>query len=394
MKSPSPAESPTQIRVWALISAVFTGMCPAQEVLPPTRPPLTPTYVTVSSSTPEWPRKSEGDVIEQKDGRLLLVSMEFGGNGSDEARTRLVAHDSSDGGQTWGNHRVLTETTPGDLNVYSPNLIASADGGILLIFHRNHGPDPGPGRDSLLTLHAWKSRDDGATFSPFSEFGVRSDYSLCNATVKRLASGRLLLPASTAIPGSANPGGAFAATVLRSDDDGRTWQEAHRRIHLPKRGAMEPHVEQAGDGRVLMVLRNQLGQLHLSESTDDGVTWSDPKPTGLPAPESCPELTRIPATGDLLLIWNHTFDPDFRSHFGKRSPLTTAVSRDHGRTWEHLRNLETDPRRAFSNPGCRFTRSGRAIIQYWTCEYRDDWRLQDRIDLRVAVVRTDWFYGR
>jgi len=392
MNPPSTIGSLARLGLWILAGAGFAGPSPAQEVLPPTRPPLTPTYVTVSRSTPEWPRKSEGDVIELKDGRLLLVSMEFGGNGSDEARTRLVAHESSDGGHTWGRHRVLTETAPGDLNVYSPNLIAAADGGVLLLFHRNHGK--GPDRDSVLTLHAWKSRDDGASFVPFSEFGVRSDYSLCNATVKRLASGRLLLPASTEIPGSQNPGGAFAATVLRSDDDGRTWQEAAQRLHLPKRGAMEPHVEQAGDGRVLMVLRNHLGSPHLSESTDDGVTWSDPKPIGLPAPESCPELTRIPATGDLLLIWNHTFDPNFRSHFGKRSPLTTAVSRDHGRTWEYVRNLETDPNRAFSNPGCRFTRNGRAIVHYWTCQYRDDWRLQDRIDLRVTVVRTDWFYGR
>ena len=45
---------------------------------------------------------------------------------------------------------------------------------------------------------------------------------------------------------------------------------------------------------MVMVMRNQLGTLHLSESTDDGLHWSEPKSTGLTSPESCPELTRIP----------------------------------------------------------------------------------------------------
>lgn len=359
---------------------------------PPAKPTAagTKTIVTVNASTPELPRKSEGDVIELKDGKLLLISMEFGGDGNDFATTRLVAHESGDGGVTWGAHRVVTETAPGDVNVYSPNLIRAQDGGILLFFHRNHAKDTGKG--ASCTLYAWKSADEGRTFTPFAEFFARGEHSLCNATVKRLKSGRLLLPSSPAVPGDHGRSGKYAATVLFSDDDGRSWSEAANRLTLPKRGAMEPHVEQAGDGRVLMVIRNQLGTLHLSESTDDGLHWSEPKSTGLASPESCPELTRIPSTGDLLMVWNHTFDPKFRSHYGKRSPLTAAVSKDHGRTWQHVRDIETDPKRAFSNPGCRFTRDGRAILNYWTCEYLPDWRIQDIIDLRVAVIDTAWFY--
>ena len=187
--------------------------------------------------------------------------------------------------------------------------------------------------------------------------------------------------------------GPYSATTLYSDDDGITWQVSPSRIALPKRGAMEPHVEETGDGRVLMVMRNQLGKLYFSESTDEGATWSEPWASELITPESCPELTRIPGTGDLLLIWNNHYDASFRSHFGKRSPLTSAISKDHGKSWQSLRDIETDPSRAFSNPGCRFTRDGKAIVNYWTCEYLPDWRMQDVIDLRVAVIDTAWFYG-
>lgn len=342
--------------------------------------------VTVAKSTRDFTRKGEGDVIELADGRLLLVYMEFSGNGSDFAKTRLAAQESSDGGLSWSGHRVITETTPGDLNVYSPNLIAAKDGGILLIFMRQHRP-------GALTNHVWKSSDGGRTFSPMAEFVRGRDFALCNATVKRLASGRLLLPASPPVAGKPAETGPYAAAMLFSDDDGRTWRVSESRIELPKRGAMEPHVEQTATGRVLMVMRNQLGKLYLSESEDDGATWSPARPSGLTSPESCPELTRIPGTSDLLMIWNHSYDPKFKSHYGKRSPLTAAISKDNGKTWQHVRDIETDPKRAFSNPGCRFTKKGKAILNYWTCEYLPNWAMQDVIDLRVAVIDKAWFYG-
>lgn len=157
---------------------------------------------------------------------------------------------------------------------------------------------------------------------------------------------------------------------------------------------MEMHVEETRDEKLLMVMRNQLGGLFVSESTDNGISWSKPQTTGLRTPESCPELTRMPATGDLLMIWNNSpYDPAFTSHYGKRSPLTAAISKDEGLTWINIRNIEDCPRHAYSNPGCRFTSYGTAIINYWTCEYTQEWRMQHKIDLRVAVIESEWFYS-
>jgi sialidase-1 len=334
--------------------------------------------VTVAKSTKEFTRKSEGDVIELRDGRLLIVYMEFTGDGSDYAKTLIVSRISDDGGLTWKNRKVIAETVPGDINVYSPNLIRALDGSILLIFMRQHSSNP-----RTTTMIAYKSFDEGETFQPYSEFAKKMEYSLCNAVLKRLDSGRLLLPVSP----------SFKASVLYSDDDGLTWQESKNRVFLPMRGAMEPHAEQTRDGRVLMVIRNQLGSLFIAESKDQGETWEKPQTSGLRTPESCPELTRIPGTNDLLMIWNNSpYDPDFRSHYGKRSPLSCAVSKDNGRTWENIKDIETDSTRAFSNPGCRFLSDGKAVINYWTCEYLPDWRMQDVIDLRVAIIHKQWFY--
>ena len=339
--------------------------------------------VIVSEHNDEYTRHSEGDVVELREGRLLLAYMEFSGDGSDEALTRLVARTSDDDGITWHNHRVLTETEPGDRNVYSPNLLRRSDGDILFLFMRQHDFEP-----RRTTQYVWRSSDEGANFSPMTAFENHGSYSLCNAVVTSLRSGRILLPLV-----SAGASGAYAATVFYSDDGGETWRRSASDVALPMRGAMEPHVAETRDGRVLMVMRTQLGAVFMSESADAGETWSKPQTTGLRAPESCPALATIPDTGDLLMIWNNSpYNPAFGSHYGKRSPLTVAVSQDEGRTWVHVKDIEDDPARVFSNPGCRFTREGKAIINYWTCEYLPGWRMQDVIDLRVAVVDTAWFY--
>ena len=347
--------------------------------------------VVAAKNDPVYTRKGEGDVIELNDGRLLLVYMEFTGDGSDIAPTRFAAIESDDGGATWDRRRVIAVTNPGEVNVYSPNLIRGADGSILLFFMRQFGHTP-----PLSTFYGWRSKDEGATFEPLSEFVQRSGFGLCNAVVKRLKSGRLLLPAGTIAQAGDNAyAHSYRGAMLYSDNDGRTWKEASNRVMLPMRGVMEQHVEETRDGRVVMVMRNQLGSLFLSESRDEGVTWSKPQTTGLSTPESCPEITRVPTTDDLIMVWNHSpYDPSFASHFGKRSPLTAAVSRDEGRTWGNIRDIEADPGRAFSNPGCRFTKSGQAIVNYWTCEYLPNWCMQDIIDLRVAIIDTDWFYGK
>jgi sialidase-1 len=351
-------------------------------------PAETISIFTVAQSTPEFTRKGEGDVIELDDGRLLLVYMEFSGAGSDFATTRLVSQQSADGGKTWTHHRVVTETLAGDINVYSPNLIRAKDGGILLVFMRKHQTNP-----LTSTIFTWKSLDEGLNFSPVSQ--VTGGYlGLCNSVIKRLKSNRLLLPISViSRQGSAAHGESYSGMVLISDDDAATWYQSIGSVELPMRGVMEPHVQQTTSGKVLMVMRSQMGSLFLSESHDEGINWSLPQTSGLRTPESCPELTLIPSTGDLVMIWNNSpYNPAFRSHFGKRSPLTAAISNDEGSTWKNCRDIEDDPSRAYSNPGCRFTRDGKAILNYWSCQYLPDWSMQDVIDLRLAVIDSSWFY--
>jgi sialidase-1 len=125
---------------------------------------------------------------------------------------------------------------------------------------------------------------------------------------------------------------------------------------------MEPSIVERRDGSLLMLLRTQLGYLYRSESFDGGDTWTPARSTGVVGSESPVNVKRIPSTGDLLMIWSHCNDPKL-SH-GGRNPLTAAISRDDGDTWEHIRNLEDDASRTFSYPSIAF-RGGEVLVTYY-----------------------------
>ena len=112
------------------------------------------------------------------------------------------------------------------------------------------------------------------------------------------------------------------------------------------------------------------------------------------APESMPCLARVPQTGYLIIVWNHSlFEPEY-DHSGRRNPLTVAVSKDDGRSWVKLKDLETDPTWEFTNPACHFTSGGKIIITYVASPMDNPnppGRLgRSRMSLRAAIGDIEW----
>jgi len=160
---------------------------------------------------------------------------------------------------------------------------------------------------------------------------------------------------------------------------------------------MENHIAETNSTALVMAVRNQLGSVFLSRSTDRGESWSHPQATGLSASESMPSLTRIPATGHLLLVWNHAQYDHTYDHSGKRTPLTVAISRDEGRGWGHVKQIEEDPAFEFSNVACTHLSDRRLIITYFTSRMRDPeppGRFgRERMSLKGAITTVDWLYA-
>ena len=110
-----------------------------------------------------------------------------------------------------------------------------------------------------------------------------------------------------------------------------------------------------------------------------------PESTGLAAPASPPLLKRIPTTGDLLLIWNHNADLD-HPHQGDRNPLTAAISKDEGQTWENIKDIENHLGYDSAYAAVTFV-GNEALVTYYT---RSTATYGESVKLRIFSI--DWFY--
>jgi sialidase-1 len=174
--------------------------------------------------------------------------------------------------------------------------------------------------------------------------------------------------------------------VLYSDDNGKTWKGSELvDIRDNGDGADEPGVVELEDGRILMYFRTDLGAIYQSFSNDKGITWTTPVASSLVAPVSPSVIKRIPSTGDLLVVWNHTL-PHRRGGHTDRFPLTIAISRDSARTWEKIQDFETDVRYTYGYPSLAFVKN-RALITYWAAK---DWPFW--VSLKFKSVPVTWLY--
>lgn len=345
------------------------------------------TLLTIEPS-PEFPRNSEGSIVELADGRLLLAYSRFTGGGADEATAHISARVSRDGGRTWSEDAVLQDCV-GDLNVMSVSLLRLKSGEILFGYMVKNAWDD-------CRLYVRRSADEMNTLSePVCATDEKIYHVINNDRVIQLRTGRLLVPAALhpCEDGTRETwSGRAKATCYYSDDEGETWQRAPETLAIPDRidtmtGLQEPGVIELDDGRVCMWARTDLGAQYEAISPDGGKTWSRPRPSPLCSPRSPASIKRLPETGDLLVVWNdHSGQYPFPA--GKRTPLCTAISRDEGRTWENSRILEDDPDGWYCYTNITFVGDG-ALVGYCA----GDSRVGGLNRLKVTRVPQPWLYG-
>lgn len=335
----------------------------------------------VFPATAANPRYSEGSIIPLTESSLLYATTEFIGGGADHAAARIVARRSADRGKTWSEPQVLQENT-GKQNVMSVTLRrlnpGAFDGPLGMFYLVKNGP-------ADLKVYLRISQDETQSFGPPILVTSAPGYHVMNNDrVTVLSSGRLICPVAWTADVSSKTGGHFVSFCYLSDDQGRTWRRSTDQIDQTKRGAMEPEVVELAGGALLMIIRTQMGRIATSRSIDGGDHWSDPSELSVQSPESPATIRRIPATGDLLLVWNNSYTPA-ANHSGKRTPLTAAISSDDGQTWAHVRNLEDQPDRAYAYTSVVFHRD-RVLLSYYVTDG------SGRISSRFRSLPVRWFY--
>ncbi|MBI3208481.1 MAG: exo-alpha-sialidase [Candidatus Solibacter usitatus] len=166
-----------------------------------------------------------------------------------------------------------------------------------------------------------------------------------------LPSGRILVPLYS-------DGYSFSLIAI-TDDYGKTWSTSEP---LVAGGNIQPSIARRKDGTLVAYMRDNGGppkRLHVSESKDNGVTWSPVMDSDIPNPGSGSEVIVL-KDGTWALVNNNL-------ERGRHS-LPIWLSDDEGRTWKWKRQLELDNRGegagSFHYPSIIQTKDGMIHVSY------------------------------
>jgi hypothetical protein len=253
-------------------------------------------------------------LINPRDGAEILAVVR-GGAGHVGITGRLDAVRSTDGGQTWEPPTVIVDSDVDDRN---PAVGQASDGTIVLAYHAqgSYNDDGSWARElRRVQMRLTRSTDGGVTwetpqplnYTPMEKFSAYG-------RILTLPDGTMLLPLY------GKDGGRDGAHILRSHDDGRTWDDPS----LIGVGYNETGLILLPSGELLAAFRSEdHGQLlAVCRSSDNGQTWSEPAPVTA-AREHPADLTLL-SNGWIVLYFGVRHEP-----FGVRA----LVSKDNGHTW-------------------------------------------------------------
>lgn len=330
-----------------------------------------PSYILVENHSEDGLRAGEGSIVALKDGRLLLLYSQFLQGGGDGDPAVIAARTSADGGLNWSQAQVQFVPPAGTLNAMSVSLLRLQDGRIGCVFLIKWS-------ERHLTPMWTYSEDEGVSWSTPQPFTDEPEYfCVVSDRLVQLADGTLALPYARLNPEQENDTPEFdyrwnmLCGLFFSLDQGATWKRSPNEVtHTPEVFAppliihevqnridmvyqldhrlgvfQEPGVQQLQDGSLMLYMRSSYG-VYRCFAEDVEAPWEDiAMMPGLNVCCSPQAIKRLPTSGHLIMFYNDRGRTAWgEKEFHLRTPLSVAVSKDEGKTWERWGKLEDETR--------------------------------------------------
>ncbi len=234
-------------------------------------------HVTIARDDDQY--EAFPDVCRLRGDGLLCVYRESDYHGASTSRLMLI--ESEDRGRTWTNQRQIdvSRSIRGDGSMWNnPRLVRLADGRIVATLDVHFFENAGiRGIGSLFCHQTWLSfsEDDGQTWTDRHLTAVEG---IGPSSVVPLTVNHWLM-ANTHFLGRFPD--AFRVEVVHSYDGGLTWPISALGAEQDGFQHDEPALVDLPDGRVLMVMRENVHTSrpsHYVISEDEGYVWSTPRP--------------------------------------------------------------------------------------------------------------------
>ncbi len=207
------------------------------------------------------------------------------------SRWRTFVKESFDNGISWSSSRELVAGDEGGRGPVRNKPIRLSNGSIAA---------PGSTEEGVWESFADISRDDGVSWEKYGGIRIENlQYTVGKRTVQAQESN---IPVSEQ---SFYGRGVIQPTL---------WEDSEKKVH--------------------MLLRSTEGRIYRSDSSDFGRTWCAAYQTEMPNNNSGIDIVRMDS-GILILIYNPVGE-----NWGKRTPISLAVSKDNGISFERVLDLD------------------------------------------------------
>jgi len=308
------------------------------------------------------------NLLALKNGDLMCVW--FSGTWEGNSDVAIMLARLPKGASQWSKPRVVDHHAG---ESYQNPVLFEAPDGTLWIFHTTQGAGAGEANAKVLVT---RSRNGGAQWSA-PEVLFDTPGAFTREPVVVMPNGDWLLPIYIASSVGITNGAETNYSVMEiSSDRGAHWKSCP----VPQSGGyVQPDVIPAGR-EYLAFFRSRFADYIYRSTSQDGCVWEAPRKTELPNNNASIQIAKL-ADGHLVLAFDNVGSVlnNGKPKAGPRKPLSVALSKDNGQSWNWVRDLETgleapepgkDPNRKepgreeYSYPSVTQTSDGKIHVAY------------------------------